>query len=445
MTFVAVAALVGLLPAVRPAVIGGVPQRIPGERLRLSAPSPDGTPAARQRNLQDGGAGGWRFRLMPTPSLRFGNVVRLDFRARLRLDTTDSPARVEERRAFDIGQRRVGIDGEVGSVVQFQIERELGSDESWRDVYVNYRQFDAIRLQGGQFKIPLSLDENTSSANLDFTYRSRVATQLAPGRDRGIMLHGRPFTRLLRYEIGVFEQDGRNARTSSTERVHGGRTVAGRVTVQPFAGRKSELADLRAGAAFTTSELPEGFPALRGETALEARFYRGDVWVNGRRRRTGLELRWRPGPFSVQAEYIRSEDERRGESVENTDLSSLIGDGWYVSGTWLVTGERKAGLDDPTRPLLPGTGSGAVELAVRIEALRFRSGADGEPPSTSARANVIAGNALHSSTYGVNWYLNRWMKVQLNFIRERIDDPIQGPLPDREVFWSRVLVVRFTM
>jgi phosphate-selective porin len=45
----------------------------------------------------------------------------------------------------------------------------------------------------------------------------------------------------------------------------------------------------------------------------------------------------------------------------------------------------------------------------------------------------------------VNWYLNRWMKVQANFIRERIDDPAQGPLPDRQVFWSRVVLFRFAM
>src|SRR5690606_20606699 len=114
-------------------------------------------------------------------------------------------------------------------------------------------------------------------------------------------------------------------------------------------------------------DVPEGQPGLRGRTVFDERFYRPDVFVRGARRRLGLEGQWRPGPFSVKAELIRLTQERSGQSVEDTDLSALIGRGWYVSGTWAVTGERKAdGLDNPRRPLFRG-GPGAVELAVRVE------------------------------------------------------------------------------
>jgi hypothetical protein len=41
--------------------------------------------------------------------------------------------------------------------------------------------------------LPSSLDENTSPTNLDFVYRSLAANQLPPGRDRGVMVHGRLF------------------------------------------------------------------------------------------------------------------------------------------------------------------------------------------------------------------------------------------------------------
>jgi hypothetical protein len=53
-------------------------------------------------------------------------------------------------------------------------ETELNDNERWGDVYLDYRQFDAVRVQGGKFKLPFSLDENTSAANLDFVYRSMV-------------------------------------------------------------------------------------------------------------------------------------------------------------------------------------------------------------------------------------------------------------------------------
>jgi phosphate-selective porin OprO/OprP len=161
--------------------------------------------------------------------------------------------------------------------------------------------------------------------------------------------------------------------------------------------------------------------------------------VNGRRLRTGFEARWRPGPVSIQSEYIRVTDERKGQSVEDTDLSSFLAQGWYVSGSFALTGEQKSnGLDEPRRPFLRG-GLGAIELAARFEKLSFGSAAAGPEASTSPRADAVLGNSDVAVTLGVNWYLNRWVKIQANLIRERIEDPSRGPLPAQAGFWSRVL------
>ncbi len=384
-----------------------------------------------------------RFRWNEHPSLHLGRGTRIDFRARFQGDLRGSEASVdaaEDDAGLDIAKRRVGIAGEIRNTVDFQIEAELGSTDPWRDVYANYRQHDAVQVQGGRFKLPFSLDENTSATNLDFVYRSRAASQLAPGRDFGIMVHGRVLDRALAYEAGLFDHDGRNARTQDPAgRVYGGRTLAARVTFQPFRAEKSWRRDLQVGAAFTRSTLEEGFPDLRGRTALDARFYRPDVWVEGSRRRVGAELRWRPGPFSIKSEYMRVTDERLGQSVDDTDLPPLVASGWYVSGTWALTGEPKVnGLDTPRRPVLRG-GAGAVELAARLERLAFGSAADSEPASAGPRAEVVAGNSDRVMTVGVNWYLNQWVKVQFNVIRDTLRDPSQGPSPGQQGFWSRVL------
>jgi phosphate-selective porin len=189
-------------------------------------------------------------------------------------------------------------------------------------------------------------------------------------------------------------------------------------------------------------QLPEGFPALRGRTQLDASFYRPDFWVKGHRRRIGVEARWRPGPFSFKGEYIRLTDERLGQSVEDTDLSALLATGWYISGTWAVTGENKAdGLDSPRRPLFRG-GFGALEVAARVERLSFGSVATDGVPSTSPRADVVLGNADRADTIGVNWYANRWIKIQFNLIRERIADQ---PGPCQPDFWSRVVRFQFSL
>ncbi len=82
----------------------------------------------------------------------------------------------------------------------------------------------------------------------------------------------------------------------------------------------------------------------------------------------------------MKSECIRVSDERLGLSVEDTNLSPITSTGWYVSGTWAITGEKKAsGLDRPKRPL-PGGGFGAVEVAARVERLAFKSDAPARRP-----------------------------------------------------------------
>ena len=126
-------------------------------------------------------------------------------------------------------------------------------------------------------------------------------------------------------------------------------------------------------------------------------------------------------------------------------LFRSLADGWYVSGTWILTGERKAaGPENPRRPL--PRGPGAIEAAVRFEAIAFSSSApdkdDGEP-SSSPRADVVRGNRLRALTLGVNWFPMRSVRVQFNVIRESLDDPSQGPLPRQSSFWDRVVRVQF--
>ena len=201
--------------------------------------------------------------------------------------------------------------------------------------------------------------------------------------------------------------------------------------------------DLSIGAAVTRSEVPEGIAGLRGQTVLEQNFFSSSHYiVNGARRRVGVEMEFLPGPASIKAEWMRVETERLGESVEDTDLSPLVGEGWYLSGTYVITGEKKANIDKPKRPLFQG-GFGALEIGARLESLRFRSGASGELPSTSPRADVIVGNRDLAATLGVNWYINRFFKVQANFIREKIDDPSQGPLASKDSFTTTAVRFQF--
>src|SRR5262245_10541836 len=192
------------------------------------------------------------------PSIRSGSF-RIDFRARFAVNQrrSDSLSDVDEER-FDIARRRIGVAGSFGDLIDFQVEREIKNDVPWRDVYVDVKPKREVGVQVGKFKMPFSLDENTSATNLDFVYRSMVATALAPGRDRGVMVHGRLHRRLIGYEAGVFVKDGNNALANDPEEVQGDRTTALRLTIEPLTGKKSRADELRFGVAWTDSDVPEG-------------------------------------------------------------------------------------------------------------------------------------------------------------------------------------------
>ena len=59
--------------------------------------------------------------------------------------------------------------------------------------------------------------------------------------------------------------------------------------------------------------------------------------------------------------------------------------------------------------------------------------------------NGINGGLMRQHTLGLNWYLHRFVKIQVNLIHERIHDPSMGPLPGQPGFWSRALRFQFAV
>ena len=382
-------------------------------------------------------------------ALEYGRKVRIDFRTRLRAETRASDAAIvkDSINDLDIPRKRIGVDGQVMGALAFKVDRELDDTDPWRDVYVDVTKLGEAQLRYGQFKIPFSLDETTSSLDLEFAYRSTTATLLAPSRAKGWMAHGDTFDRAIRYEYGVFDSDGSNAIVrTSVQRTNAGETKAWRITSEPLHGLGGPLADMHFGYARTSSDVPEGESGIKGRTVLGADFYKGDFLVFGRRQRKGYEFRWLPGPASLKAESITLTEERKGESVENTDLSPYQAKGWYVSGSYILTGEKKSiGPNRPNRPLGQG-GFGAVEVAVRVEKLTFGSIATGVG-SKSPRADILPSATDQVRAFSANWFPNRWIKVQMSMFKEELSDPssIEKALRPTPTFWTRVLRIQFSI
>jgi phosphate-selective porin len=241
------------------------------------------------------------------------------------------------------------------------------------------------------------------------------------------MAHGRLMGRLLTYQAGVFRHDGDNARTSQTR--GGQRAVAGRVVVAPFARGRQALTGLQVGAAVVTSGLDDQL-GLRGRTVFDQGVFFDRVFVDGRRLRRGLEAAWARGPVSLTWEHMTVTDQRLGMAIDGSALPGVRATGWYLAGTWTITGERKDGRVDPRHSLFDG-GRGAVELTARVERLSF-GGPAGADAISDPLAPIPAANADRATTLGLAWYLNRFVKINGNAVFESVSDPQRSPAPDGE-------------
>jgi phosphate-selective porin len=168
------------------------------------------------------------------------------------------------------------------------------------------------------------------------------------------------------------------------------------------------------------------------------------VYVKGHRRRWEADVDWTVGPASLRTEYTYVSDDRLAQGIGDQDLTNGLAHSWYVSGTWVLTGEEKTRPLKALNPLFQG-GIGAVEVAARYERIWFDSPTGNDAPFRNPRAETILPAADRALTLGVNWTLNRFVKIQINGIREHVEDAERNPVPNGAAFWSRVLRLQFVL
>ncbi len=423
------------------------PQTTPSLVLPTSLPILRPSPSEQSTNSRKGR--GLRFVWRDHPSIRAGRNFRLDFAAKFQFDSRDPGDDPVDFETYEVHRMRVGIEGELFRHIEYSVERELSERELrdpiqqstktfWKDVFVEANYTRKAQIRVGKFKVPFGLDQTSSVSDLDFIYRSLGGNYLSPGRDVGVMVHGRFFDRALRYRVGWFEQDGDNSR--SRKIAGGDETIAARVTASPFKKVKG-LEEAEVGVSFATtsvsdeSVLPNG---LRGRTVLSQYTFFEPMFVKGDRRRMGVDLDWTAGPFGARAEYSRVADAREDQGIGNEDLNDVRGQSWYVLGTCVLTGEKKTRPVKPKKGFLQG-GFGAVEIGARFDRLWFDGKPGLDPPFRNSRAETVFPSGDKVVTLAVTWYANLWVKVQFNAIREEIEDTERSPIPGRASFWSPVL------
>ena len=114
----------------------------------------------------------------------------------------------------------------------------------------------------------------------------------------------------------------------------------------------------------------------------------------------------------------------------------------------MLTGEAKDRNVTPRRDFGWAKGKfgfGAVEIAARGEQIRFGSAEHIGLPSRSTRAANLVSASERAATFGVNWYLNRRVKVLFNGVREQIEDREKTPIRGVQTYWSKYVRIQFAL
>jgi phosphate-selective porin OprO and OprP len=350
---------------------------------------------------------------------------------------------------FDVRRAYLGVSGKIANDWTFEVVTDVAQGTnggttfaSALDVaWVNWGSYKEAQIRAGQFKMPMALEELTSSRFIDFTERSFV-DQYAPAKERGLMLHGVPFTGGF-YGIAASNGNGKN----NNETVS---TVDGKDLIVRFGVNAAEIMGNKdlvlhfAGATSDGRQAAAALPTARTEGRGLTFFTPGAAQTaNYDRKRTALETSIAWNQFKLQAESLSVNIKPNSGTVIGTAaLADADIKTNYAELLWLVTGEKYAdayrggayGAIKPNTAFKKGAdGWGAFEVGARFSKL---DGADFTSSATST-------NGAKATTLGLKWIANTNTRVYLNHINTKFDQPITvvGGTTDREKAFN----LRFSM
>ena len=249
---------------------------------------------------------------------------------------------------FDIRRARLGFKAAWKDYYEGEVVADLGNTTTLDVGYLNVAWWKPVQFRFGQFKMPMNLEELTSSNNIDFMERSYV-NQLAPTKEIGLMVHGSPFAGVT-YALAASNGNLKNAESDIRE---DGKDVIGRVTANfaEMGATPNKEAVYHVGVSYSQGDTPEGTVGVSGRTeARGATFFRAPVLANAAtgfggidRTRLGLEGAVAYGPFKVQTEWMQHNSDFSTISATNVKRNyDLDIENWYAEVLWTITGEKYA-------------------------------------------------------------------------------------------------------
>lgn len=337
---------------------------------------------------------------------------RLDFSGRVMLDVdrfgsfwnkdgdnSTTEAEVSSAR-FEIE-----YDFPKGWLAKLQIDAELDSDDSDANLgsaYVRYTKWDLAEITLGRMKEPVGLERITTTDRLMTIERSMVSTAFTPGKSWGIHLSNGNKRR--RWGLAIVQEDdqGDNYHESPPK------AVSGRFVWYPI---NSDDQTLQFGASGSIRDWNENEFRIRNraEVATANRVVRGARFIADNQKILSLEGVWRRKSLLLQAEYIAT----RVAELNGPDWDY---NGYYVLGSYFLTGESHRFRRGRVRSVRPLAGSGAWELVARYSYLDVRQRG--------------LGSIASATTLGINYYFGSNIKVMLDYLHPDISGSVRHEDPD---------------
>jgi len=350
---------------------------------------------------------------------------------------------------FRLKYARFGVVGGYGKSVDYGILADFAGTTGsvLRDVYVRVNVAPWLRLQAGQFKEPFSAEALIGDPNVELWDRS-IVQMLYPSatnsfRSPGAMAFGAAGDGMLEYWAGAFNGRGLSNPASSNWP-----ELVSRLRAWPLRWTKSpavERIGVGGSLAYSRTAAIAQEQSFSGAINDGAYTFFPSFPVNGPVRRYNVDLVWLWNSLGLRAEYSELQQARDDVGASSTtgggfqSLPTVVGRGFYVQGSYWLTGERAEENAAPRvrHPLVgpasadadEGSGYGAFQVVARAAWVDAK--APGRTFDTFTPTSVPGYTAdTYQLTFGVNWYLNQWAAYKLNLDVDRLNQPsVQGILP----------------
>jgi phosphate-selective porin len=375
---------------------------------------------------------------------------------------------------FTVRRARFGFLGTYGSKVDyaFLFDAAATNGISIRDMYANFKPWQAFQIQAGQFKEPFSQEIGTAITNVEFLERS-VVTVLYPSaagvfRAPGVAIHGDLHGGVVQYWAGIFNGKGITVLNTTNEP-----EVLGRLRFSPWRKNKNSIFQgFTIGGSIEHSRSRGLAVNSNGSAVSPELSFNGTIndsaftffpqfRINGGIERYNGEFLWLKGRWGLRSEYTQILEKREGlgsftpGGIGFENIPGVVGKGAYVATTYLLSGERepenaiprvKHPVIGPPTPGVDGgsPGWGAWQLKFRYSWLEGKAG--GANFASQFTPENVAPFSAHMDQFsmGANWYINYWVLLKLDFNIDRLRNPsVQGILPQNYFVALQGLQFRF--